>query len=180
MPGLVVKTIQNTTAMRQTALKLYDLGKPQVMKTVGEMMRDYFTPFVPMRTGKLRKSARYRVSYGYVSLSWGNNKNTAEYAPYQYGGIVYKTNFPVYSNGSFMGWRSKRGATKVPARDDSGRLKELGVQRDILVKYGKTYTLVHLGYRTPGTHHHWVEYGRSAPQYNKFRRDLIKYMKSNL
>lgn len=180
MPGLVVKTIQNTTAMRQTALKLYDLGKPQVMQTVGEMMRDYFNQFVPMRTGALRKSVRYRVSYGYVGLSWGNTKNTAKYAQYQYGGVVYKNNFPVFKDGNFIGWRSKSGALKVPAFDDFGNLKELGVQRDVLLKHGKTYTLVHLGYRTPGTHHHWVEYGRSDPQYNKFRRDLIKYMKSNL
>ena len=175
MPGIIIKSVLNTTAMRQLALKLYYLGDTQAMQDVGAMTADYFNQFVPMRTGRLRNSVRYRPSFRRVYVSWGNTAKTAQYAHYQYEGEVYKVNFPVFSKqGDFKGWRSKTGATKIP----TGR--EMGIQRDVAIKHGKTYFLTKLGYRTPGTHHHWLEVGKADPKYNKFRRDVTKYMKDKL
>ena len=66
----------------------------------------YLNPYVPMQTGTLSQSTIIspdRVTY------------TQPYAHYQYSGIVYGPNIPVFENGMITGWFSPPGkGTKQP------------------------------------------------------------------
>lgn len=107
-----------------------------VRKSVNKMVADAIQPFVPMKSGRLRRS----LIVGTKSISWGRG---LPYAHYQHEGEVYGPNIPITANGKIVGWYSRPGETKYP----TGR--ELGVPG-----YWKGWKF---GYTTPGTRHHWEQ-----------------------
>ena len=105
-------------------------AKEEVHKELGEYVNDY----VPMKSGELRRSMHYTAN----SVSW----NTP-YARYQYEGVVWGPNKPIFSGGRIIGWRD----TPLSARHPTSRM--LGTPG-----YWKGWRF---GYTTPGTTHHWWE-----------------------
>lgn len=120
------------TKRQQQLLKM--LNDPKVQKQVNRYIADAITPFVPKKSGKLRRS----VIVGPKSISWGRG---LKYAHYQYEGEVYGPNHPIVKRGTIVGWYSTPGMQKHP----TGR--ELGVPGEWM---GWKF-----GYTTPGTQHHW-------------------------
>lgn len=110
------------------------LNDKAVQKQVNTYIKDAINPFVPMKSGALRRSARVT----HKSITWGQG---LKYAHYQYMGEVYGPNFPIIKGGLIVGWYSKKGMKKYP----TGR--ELGVSGEWL---GWRF-----GYTTQGTQHHW-------------------------
>lgn len=124
------------------------LNDNNVRKNVNTIIADEIQPYVPMKSGRLRRS---RI-VGAKTISWGRG---LEYAHYQHEGVVYAPNYPIIKNGSVVGWYSPRGkGTKHPTdRELGGRgLGGIGVKssRDKAVWMNWNF-----GYTTPGTMHHW-------------------------
>ena len=120
------------TKRQQQLLKL--LNDPKVQKRINQYIADAIKPFVPKKSGKLRRS----VIVGPKSISWGRG---LKYAHYQYEGEVYGPNHPIIKRGTIVGWYSTPGMTKYP----TGR--ELGVPGE--------WRGWKFGYTTSGTRHHW-------------------------
>lgn len=136
------------TRKQEELLKM--LEDKQVRKHINTLVKDAINPFVPMKSGALRRSAIVT----HLSITWGRG---LKYGGYQYRGEVYGPNFPIAINGS-PAWRSPRGeGSKHP----TGR--KIGAYNGTVQLYPKyqignrvdgplTYKL---GYTTPGTKHHW-------------------------
>lgn len=132
MATVKIEVSKFRTKRQQELLKM--LNDPKVQKQVNTYIADAITPFVPMKSGRLRRS---RI-VGPKSISWGRG---LKYAHYQYAGEVYGPNFPIIKGGNIVGWYSTPGMKKHP----TGR--ELGIPGEWM---GWTF-----GYTTPGTQHHW-------------------------
>ena len=67
----------------------------------------YMRQYTPMRTGALMRSATLgtRIGSGHIVYN-------SPYARYQYYGIVYGPNIPIYVNGELEGFFSRRGVKK--------------------------------------------------------------------
>ena len=142
------------TKKQQQLFKM--LNDKTIRKEVNKLIKDAINPFVPMKSGALRRSAIVT----HKSISWGRG---LEYARYQYGGQVYGPNYPGIEEGGEPGWRSPKGkGSKHP----TGR--ELGVPGIAVLhpvwqlingKYTRpqagTVMTYKFGYTTPGTQHHW-------------------------
>ncbi len=103
------------------------LNDKSVQKQINTYIKDAITPFVPMQSGALRRSAIVTPN----SITWGRG---LPYARYQYEGFVYKPNLVASANGGF-------GETffySIP-----GRRKIKSNQKIV--------------YHTPGTRDHWDE-----------------------
>lgn len=123
---------------------------------VNQMIADAIEPYVPMDTGKLRRS----LYVGPNVISWGRGLN---YAHYQHEGEVYGVNVPITSGGTIVGWYSRPGVEKRP----TGR--ELGVPGEW---HGWRF-----GYTMPGTQHHWTEvYERQLK--SDTNREITRYLKA--
>lgn len=106
--------------------------RTQYNKIIGEELNK---KYVPKQTGELRKHMFYDAN----GVHWGG----LPYIHYQYEGIVYAPNFPVWHRGQIIGWKSPKGAgTKTPTS------RMLGSFNGTI--YGWKF-----GYTTPGTMHHW-------------------------
>ena len=120
------------TTKQEELLKL--LNDKQVRKQINTLIKDAINPFVPMKSGALRRSAIVT----HLSITWGRG---LKYGRYQYYGEVYGPNYPIVRDGAIVGWYSKPGVKKHP----TGR--ELGVPGE--------WRGWRFGYTTPGTQHHW-------------------------
>lgn len=67
------------------------------------------TPYTPMRNGILYKSAMLGTVIGS-----GEIKQIMPYARYQYYGLAYGPNIPIFGNGKCVGFFSKKGVKKHP------------------------------------------------------------------
>lgn len=69
-----------------------------------ELMR----PYTPFRTGMMQRSATLgtRIGSGHIVY-------TSPYARYQYYGVVYGPNIPIYENGILVGFRSPKQKHKT-------------------------------------------------------------------
>ena len=156
MPDIPIVTIDSVdfrTKKQQALLKM--LNDRQVQIEVNTRIKDAINPFVPMKSGALRKSAKVYTKL----ITWGEG---LDYGRYQYGGEVYGPNIPITRGGNIVGWYSKPGQRKHP----TGR--ELGVPG-----YWKGWRF---GYTTPGTHHHWDRYFRYFPKM-KANLEITRYLK---
>lgn len=131
------------------------LRDENVLVHCNTIIKDAITPFVPKKSGALRRSAKVTKN----TITWGEG---LAYARYQYGGEVYGPNFPIVRGGKIVGWYSKRGMKKHP----TGR--ELGVPG--------TWMGWRFGYTTRGTHHHWDQYFRYLPKL-KANIEITRFLK---
>ena len=124
------------------------LNDPQVMIRINGTIAKAIEPYVPMKTGALRRSVRVFPDY----VSWGSGLwQRRSRAPYQYMGLVKGPNIPIFKKGSrrkgmtpkIIGWYSPRGGTKHYTGDILG---------------GKTgmWHGWQFGYTTPGTQSQWL------------------------
>lgn len=66
-------------------------------------------PYTPFRTGIMERSATLGTVIGSGKIMYNS-----PYARYQYYGVVYGPNIPLYENGVLVGFRSPRGKKKHP------------------------------------------------------------------
>ena len=64
-------------------------------------------PYTPFRTGIMEKSATLGTVIGSGKIMYNS-----PYARYQYYGVVYGPNIPLYENGVLVGFRSPKGKKK--------------------------------------------------------------------
>lgn len=69
---------------------------------------DLMKPYTPFRTGMLEHSARLGTVIGSGHIVY-----TSPYARYQYYGVVYGPNIPIYENGILVGFRSPKQKHKT-------------------------------------------------------------------
>lgn len=69
----------------------------------------HMMPYTPMRTGALHNSAVLGTKIGSGHIVYNS-----PYARYQYYGVVYGPNIPIYVNGVLEGFYSRRGVKKQP------------------------------------------------------------------
>lgn len=65
--------------------------------------------YTPMKNGFLYRSATEDTVIGS-----GIIRQNLPYAHYQYRGLVYGPNFPIWENGIIIGWRSRKNMKKHP------------------------------------------------------------------
>lgn len=132
MPTVSINVIAYHTKTQEKLLAM--LNDKAVHKHINTIIKDAINPFVPMKSGKLRRSAVVTDQ----SISWGRG---LPYARYQYGGIVYAPNFPMTRGGEIVGWYTPKGMKKIPTD------RELGTPGQ--------WKGWKFGYTTPNTRHHW-------------------------
>lgn len=81
------------------------LNDKSVQRQVNTYIKDAITPYVPMRSGALRRSAIVTHS----SITWGRG---LPYAKYQYEGVAYKPSLPITESGSLVDFYSIPGRQK--------------------------------------------------------------------
>ena len=119
--------------------KLNRINDNDVRIAVNDIIANAIKPYVPKGTGALSKAHVYPKM-----IVWGEN---LPYAKYQYYGVTYGPNLPIYEgskkDGTYriIGWYSREG--KSPT---GGELGTPGF------KDGWTF-----GYHTEGTMHHWTK-----------------------
>lgn len=153
MSTIKISTENFRTTKQQKLIAM--LNDKAVQKEANKYIKDAITPFVPMKSGALRRSAIVT----HKSISWGRG---LKYAHYQYMGEVYGPNLPIVRNGTIIGWYSIPGSQKHP----TGR--ELGIPGEWM---GWKF-----GYTTPGTKHHWD----NAFKYQvkmKANQEITRYLK---
>ena len=69
----------------------------------------HMIPYTPMRNGKLYQSAIKSTVIGSGTII-----QDERYAHYQYRGLVYGPNFPIWENGIIVAWRSRKNMKKHP------------------------------------------------------------------
>lgn len=155
------------TRRQQQLLKL--LNDSDVRKTINKKVGDAINQFVPMKTGRLRKS----MWIGVHTISWGHG---LKYAKYQYGGEIYGPNIPGAINGN-PAWIS--GKKKHPTGREIGAFKgTLDIKPKWQIGEPKvTGTLPYkFGYTTPNTTHHWdKEFTMEVKR--KTNLDITRYLK---
>lgn len=82
------------------------LGKAQIFID-SECLR-YMKPYTPFRNGIMEKSATLGTKIGRGRIVYNS-----PYARYQYYGVVYGPNIPIYENGVFVGFRSPKKKYKT-------------------------------------------------------------------
>lgn len=104
-------------AVRENGTKnIIALSKnPKVLRQIAGEAIKIITPYVPIESGALRESAHVIYHEKQIQIVWGDKKigargnPTQDYAHYQYEGVVYGPNKPIYVNKRFIGWRSPKG-----------------------------------------------------------------------
>lgn len=90
--------------------KLFSVGG-EVQKFVDSEVLKLMVPYTPMDTGMLMQS-----SITGTKIGSGKIRYNSPYARYQYYGIVYGPNIPIFENGTLIGFRSppKKASTGRP------------------------------------------------------------------
>ncbi len=155
MPTVQLKAEIKYSRKMNKLIKL--LNDKEVKINVNQFIADAIQPFVPQKTGRLRRS----LYVGPNVISWGRG---LAYAHYQFEGEVYGPNYPGIEKDGTGGWRSAK--VKHPMGRELGafngvlllrpkwQLKENG---DYITP--KSFELIpyKFGYTTEGTRHHWTE-----------------------
>ena len=156
-----VRIITETKLSRKSSKLLKMLNDKNVRRNVNQMIGDAIQPYVPMKSGRLRRS----MYVGVTLVSWGQK---LPYARYQFGGVVYGPNYPGIYNGA-NAWRSPKGkGSKHPTGRELGvsgaalltPIWEYGADDDGNYSYKRPESnmprLYKFGYTTKGTQHHWT------------------------
>lgn len=86
------------TVIDSLKLKLSQIPKnPTVMTECHNIFAQYMEPYVPMDEGILAHN---------ISITPDGVHYLSPYAHYQYVGIIYGPNIPIYENGVIVGWWS--------------------------------------------------------------------------
>lgn len=87
------------TILTKLILKVSEIPETaKVMTECHNIFAEYMEPYVPMDTGIL--STNVEVTSDYVHY-------LSRYAHYQYEGLVYRPNIPIFENGVIIGWFSR-------------------------------------------------------------------------
>ena len=149
-----------TQAQRKIMLRAVRIGREDVMREAGEVMLDHISPYIPMKSGKLRHDGRVRVSPYRFDVIWGNK---TPYARYQFEGEIWGPN--IYNK------KSGRWFSRGP-KHPTGR--KIG---DGTAVYDRKGNVIYVRqYTTPGTGDHWTERFRQGSQYKSFRLWLTKHL----
>lgn len=89
------------------------LNDSTVRRNVNQKIADAITPYVPMQSGKLRRS----VYVGPQIISWGRG---LPYARYQFNGEKYEPSIPITRNGEVIGYFSRSDVPKRPTGEMMG------------------------------------------------------------
>lgn len=89
------------------------LNDNEVRKNVNQFIADALTPYVPIQSGKLRRS----VYVGPKIISWGRG---IPYARYQFNGEKYSPSIPITRNGEVIGFFSPSDVPKQPTGEMLG------------------------------------------------------------
>lgn len=120
-------------------LDYFEENLKEAQKVLNERILADCTPLVPKDTGALRRSGSFPDGpYGNL-IEWG--RGLKPYAAYQYYGVVYGPNFPIFKDGKIDGWRSK--SPKKPTN------RTLGTPG--------SWKGWDFGYKTADTTHHWFD-----------------------
>ena len=119
-----------TTALQRKLS--YLLQDAEVREGVLDIVKDAITPFVPQDSGNLAENTHIENN----EIVWDS-----PYAHYQYEGVVYGPNKPLWSYNNIVGWQTLKDVEKYPTD------RTLGTPG-----YLRGWTF---GYTTPGTTHHW-------------------------
>ena len=174
MPDISVFTLDVEAFRTKKQQKLLQMLNDDRVKTkINTILKDAINPFVPMKTGELRASAKAHPDY----ISWGENL-TRPYARYQYYGEVYGPNLPGAENGE-PAWRSPKGRRKYPMGRELGAYNGIVYLRPRWQKGSPKVTGLlpyKLGYTTQKTGHHWDKYFRYLPKL-KANIEITRYLK---
>lgn len=155
MPTIQLKAEIKYSRKMDKLVKL--LNDKEVKTNVNQFIADAIQPYVPKKSGKLRRS----LYVGPNVISWGRG---LAYAHYQFEGEVYGPNYPGIESKGKPGWRSAK------IKHPMGR--KLGEFNGILMLHPKwqvaengeyirpkSFELLpyKFGYTTEGTRHHWTE-----------------------
>lgn len=163
-----------TQAQRKIMLRAVRIGREDVMREAGEVMLDHISPYIPMKSGKLRHDGRVRVSPYRFDVTWGNK---TPYAHYQFEGEVWGRN--IITN---RGWRRfpKTGPTGRKMGDGTSIIAQSacwGIDSDGQLFRAKKGDVIYTRhYTTPGTGDHWTDRFRQGSQYKSFRLWLTKHL----
>ena len=171
--------------MEKIRKELVALGEPRSMRQVGEICAKHIKPIIPEQSGKLKKAYNIHVSQGTATVTWDGSKGRAlPYTHYQYMGITYEPNYPVYArsgqgrNATYdhIGWTSGHGKKRPSER-------KLGTPYSF-VKHFKNgaSTVVRVdGYTKAGSQARWTEVARTEPKiYYPMRKEIFEYLRARL
>lgn len=178
-------TLKNTKAMDRLLQKLDAVEAKTSMQELGVIAVKYIKPLVPKKTGALREAYNIIARKGDVIVTWNRNKGKSlPYTHYQYEGVTYETNYPVYAKSgsgknakySHVGWTSSKMG-KTPTE------RHLGTKFSF-VKHFKngTSTVVKVnGYTVKGTGAKWLETARNTPTvYYPMRKEMSDYIRKQV
>lgn len=137
-------TTENLYSARQIQLLRKLLNDPLVRIEVNTIIKDAMTPYVPSKSGALRRSAQVTPT----DITWGV-EGAQGYAHYQHEGITYGPNIPIHEKGNphkIIGWYSKPG--KYP----NGAVTGFGILGTPGTMDGWDF-----GYTTDNTMSHWTD-----------------------
>lgn len=91
--------INNDTILLKLTYNIKNIPKNEALMTeCHNLLAKYLEPYIPMDEGNLSHNVNITPeAVSYVS----------PYAHYQYEGVVYGPNIPIYENGVIVGWWSK-------------------------------------------------------------------------
>lgn len=134
-----------------------------IMTYVHGTLARYCNDYIPMRDGNLRKS----VAITYKYAEWHTGGKHGGYAHYQWAGVVYSPNYPVFRDGRVVWFYTPKDTHKTPTN------RELGIEWEDPVRFpGWTF-----GYTTPDTGHHWEQImlaHKGEQFYDEVRRIIVK------
>lgn len=158
------------SSLRSKKLAEYEamLNDDNVRIHINRTIVQAIEPFVPMKTGALRRSVRVYPDY----VSWGSRlwqKRTR--AHYQYLGVVMGPNIPIFKTGTrkkgmvpkIIGWYSPRGKAKHYTNRDIG-------------SFNGIWAGWKFGYTTPGTQSQWLT-AYKGPLRIKTNKQLAWYLR---
>ena len=114
------------------------------MTQIHQALKEIMNPYVPKKSGDLRSNAIASAE----SVTY-----PGPYAAYQYGGIVYAPNIPIFTGGVITGWRSKAPKHPTGRNLEDPALRKLGTPHVWYDKLGNVIWV--FGYSEPNTTDHW-------------------------
>lgn len=166
--------LENTDFMNHAISELQKGMTYATLRTIGGVVGDAMGTFAPERTGALKKDYLVEVEDNYVSVEWGyRGAPTEAYAHYQYEGIVYGPNNPIFNGIAANTFRTPKGVSKYPTE------RELGRKHTVVLDDGRVLFIQ--GYTTLFSSDHWIDRARKTPQvYNPMRREVYEILADDL
>lgn len=176
--------MENTDAMERVREALVALGDNRSMRQVGEICAKHIRKIVPEKSGKLKNAYNINVSKGTATVTWdGPKAKSLKYAHYQFMGITYETNYPVYAKSGYgkkatydhIGWTS--------SKEKSPTDRQLGTPYSFVKRFknGSSTIVTVDGYSKAGSTAKWTEVARTEPTiYYPMRKEISDYLRERL